>query len=180
MKSTKKEHKSLTSNRRLRVDGIYSKAQMKTGETIIVLIIFFILLAGAMVFYAKIQTYTLAKKQEELQEQTAITLANRIRHLAEISCTIDGSVVFDCYDLVKLTALQKIVETSSLYYQLNVFHDSRVVVTSVYPEQEELVLYDFGSAEESTSALPFRIPVTIYDPRDGTYNFGYMTIEVYA
>jgi hypothetical protein len=151
---------------------------MKTGETIIVLIIFFILLAGAMVFYAKIQTYTLAKKQEELQEQSAIVLANRIRHLAEISCTIDGSVIFDCYDLVKLTALQKIIETS-LYYQINVFKDSRVVVTSVYPEQEELLLYDFDSAE-STAALPFRIPVTIYDPGDSTYNFGYITIEVYT
>ncbi len=178
MKRMKKEHKSLTRDRRSRVEGIFSKAQMKTGETIIVLIIFFILLAGGMVFYAKIQSYTLAKKQKELQEQTAITLANRIRHLAEISCTIDGSVIFDCYDLMKFTALQKIAETSR-YYQINVFKNSRIVVTSVYPEQEEIVLYDFGSSE-STAAMPFRIPVTIYDPREGIYNFGYITIEVYT
>ncbi len=176
----------------IRKERFFSKAQMKTGETIIVLIIFFILLAGGMVFYAKIQTYTLAKKQEELQEQSAITLANRIRHLAEISCTIDGSVIFDCYDLVKLTALQTTIETSVsgssaietsalyYYYRTNVFQNSRVVVISVYPEQEEVVLYDFGFAEQSTAALPFRIPVTLYDPRDSTYNFGYITIEVYT
>jgi len=156
------------------------KAQLQTGETIIVLIIFFILLAGGMVFYAKIQVYTGAKKGEEVQELNAISIEQRIRYMSEIACTIDASVIFDCYDVLKIQGLQNTIQTYSLYYSAVIFPHSRVLVTSVYPDEWELVLYDFGDAAESTSLAPFRTPVTLYDPRDDMYNFGYVTIEVYS
>ena len=87
----------------------FRKAQMKTTETIIVLIIFFILLAGGMVFYAKIQMYTSKQDAEKAQEQDAISIEQKIRHLSEIPCTNDGTVVFDCYDLSKIHALQDVI-----------------------------------------------------------------------
>ncbi|PIN79538.1 hypothetical protein COV16_03595 [Candidatus Woesearchaeota archaeon CG10_big_fil_rev_8_21_14_0_10_34_8] len=156
------------------------KAQLKTGETIIVLIIFFILLAGGMVFYAKIQTYTSVKKVEEVQELNAIAIEQRIRHMSEISCTIDGSVIFDCYDIMKVEALQETIEDYKSYYGTVIFPNSRVVITSVYPDNEEVVLYDYGYSDESVAVEPFRTPVTLYNPRDDTYNFGYITIGVYS
>ena len=143
-----------------------------------VLIIFFILLAGGMIFYAKISVYTQAKKEEEYHELDAIAIEQRIRHLAEIQCTIDASVIFDCYDLSKIYALKKSIEDSPLYYSIIVFPNSKVTVNSIYPVVDEIVLYDY--TEESMGVEPFRTPVTIYDPREDTYNFGYITIEVYA
>lgn len=155
------------------------KAQLKTGETIIVLIIFFILLAGGMVFYARIHIYTTAQKAEEYQALDAAALDQRIRHLAEIACTIDATVQFDCYDLSKLHALQTVIEEHPLYYKSAVFQNAQVTVTSVYPVADSFVLYE-NVPEESTGATPYRTPATLYDPLTDSYNFGYVTIEVYT
>lgn len=151
---------------------------MKTGETIIVLIIFFILLAMGMVFYAKIQTYTSAQKKQEMQSLDAIALEQRIRHLSEIACSTDGTVNYDCYDLQKIKALQKVVLEYPLYYSSAVFQNSKITITSVYPVTAEIALYDSGSSETSTGSQPYRTPVSLYDPVTDTHSFGYITIEV--
>ncbi len=161
----------------------HTKAQLKTGETIIVLIIFFILLAGGMVFYAKIQLFTGKQDLEEAQELDAIAVEQRIRHLAEIACTnvgITGSATatFDCYDLSKIEALQETIAENKLYYSSIIFKNSGVNVTSVYPTSEEIMLYEYPY--ESSGAQPFRTPVTLYDPVTDIYSFGYITIEVYS
>lgn len=156
------------------------KGQLKTGETIIVLIIFFILLAGGLVFYAKIQTYTNAETAAETQELDAVAIEQRIRHLAEISCTIDGTVIFDCYDLSKITVFDDVIAENTLYYSTVVFPRASVSVTSVYPTEEGITLVVYSGANESLSAQPFRTPVTLFDPFTGEYNFGYITIEVYG
>ena len=117
---------------------------------------------------------------QEAQELDAIAVEQRIRHLAEIPCTIDATVVFDCYDLSKIEALQETIADNSLYYSSIVFKNSGVVVTSVYPTSEEVVLYEYPYASESSGAQPFRTPVTLYDPVTGSYSFGYITIEVYT
>jgi hypothetical protein len=156
------------------------RGQFKTGETIIVLIIFFILLAGGMIFYAKIAQYNAGKKGEEVQELASIQIEQRIRHMAEITCTIDASVLFDCYDITKVNALQETINEHTLYYNTILFQNAKVIVTSVYPDSYEVLLYDYGYAEQATAVEPFRTPVTIYDPRHDTYNFGYITIEVYS
>ncbi len=162
------------------INMIQKKAQLKTGETIIVLIIFFILLAGGMVFYAKIQLYTGKQDMQKAQELDAIAVEQRIRHLAEIPCTIDATVVFDCYDLSKIEALQETIVENELYYSSIIFKNSGVIVTSVYPTSAEIVLYEYPYASESSGAQPFRTPVTLYDPVTDSYSFGYITIEVYS
>ncbi len=159
---------------------IERKAQMKTTETIIVLIIFFILLAGGMVFYAKIQMYTSKQDAEKAQEQDAISVEQKIRHLSELPCTNDGTVVFDCYDLSKIHALQEVISDHELYYRSIIFKNSRVTITSVYPVADEITLFEYAYASEATGVQPFRTPVTLYDPVSDSYNFGYMTVEVYS
>src|SRR3989338_8113192 len=153
----------------------FRKAQMKTTETIIVLIIFFILLAGGMVFYAKIQMYTSKQDAEKAQEQDAISIEQKIRHLSEIPCTNDGTVVFDCYDLSKIHALQDVISDHELYYSSTIFKNSHVTITSVYPVSDEITLFEYAYASEATAVQPFRTPVTLYDPITDSYNFGYMT-----
>lgn len=144
------------------------------------MIIFFILLAGGMVFYAKISTYTSKQQQEENLDLSAISIEQRIRHLSEISCTTDAVVIFDCYDLSKIHALQQIIPEHNLYYQSIIFKNSRVAITSVYPTLDEILLFEPSDTSQSTSSQPFRTPVTLYDPVTDTTNFGYITIEVYS
>ncbi len=144
------------------------------------MIIFFILLAMGMVFYAKIQTYTSAQKKQETQSLDAISLEQRVRHLSEIACSIDGTIVFDCYDLEKIKALQDVVSLYPLYYSSAVFQNSKITITSVYPVSTEIALYDSLASETSTGSQPYRTPVTLYDPVTDTYSFGYITVEVYT
>ena len=146
-----------------------------------VMIIFFILLAGGMVFYARISSYTSKQQQEENQDISAISIEQRIRHLSEIACTNDAVVVFDCYDLSKIHALQQVIPDHSLYYQSIIFKNSKVTITSVYPTVDEILLFEPSSdTGQSTSSQPFRTPVTLYDPVTDTTNFGYITVEVYS
>ncbi len=152
---------------------------MKTTETIIVLIIFFILLAGAMVFYAKIQLYTSKQDAEKAYEEYAIAVEQRIRHLSEIPCTNDGTVVFDCYDLSKIQALQEVIPKHNLYYKSIIFKNSQVTINSVYPVTGEFILFGYEYDNDEAGVQPFRTPVTLYDPLTDSYNFGYITVEVY-
>ncbi len=156
------------------------KAQLKTGETIIVLIIFFILLAGGMIFYAKIQKYTTSQKKQETAAVDAISIEQRIRHMTEIPCSIDGTIIFDCYDLEKIKGLQKTIPDYMLYYNSVIFKNSKVTITSVYPVAEEILLFDAETREISTGTQPYRTPVTLYDPLTNMYSFGYITIEVFT
>ena len=154
------------------------KGQLKTGETIIVMIIFFILLAMGMVFYAKIQKYTSTQKKEEVQSLDAIALEQRIRHMSEIACSIDGTLVADCYDLEKIKALQQVILDYPLYYGSIIFQNSKINITSVYPVATEIALYDSDTLDTALGSQPYRTPVTLYDPVSDSYSFGYITIEV--
>ncbi|MFA6888781.1 MAG: hypothetical protein WC254_04770 [Candidatus Woesearchaeota archaeon] len=144
------------------------------------MIIFFILLAGGMVFYAKISSYTSKQQQEENQDVNAISIEQRIRHMSEIACTTDAVVIFDCYDLSKIHALEQVIPNHNLYYESIIFKNSKVTITSVYPTEDEILLFEPGDTNQSMSSQPFRTPVTLYDPVSDTTNFGYITVEVYS
>ncbi len=144
------------------------------------MIIFFILLTGGLVFYARISSYTSTQQQEENQKLNAMSIEQRIRHLSEISCTNDAVVIFDCYDLSKIHALQQIIPYHTPYYQSVIFKNARVTITSVYPTQDQILLFEPVETRNSVRNQPFRTPVTLYDPLSDTTNFGYITAEVYS
>ena len=97
-----------------------------------------------------------------------------------MQCTIDGTVQFDCYDVIKLKAFAATAADVRyrLYYDAVVFKGAKVEISSVFPVEETFSLY---GVEDPTAvaATPYRAPVMLYDALSETTGFGYLTIEVY-
>jgi hypothetical protein len=155
------------------------KAQLEMGESIIVLIIFLFLVVFGVVFYAKIQKFTGDKQAVEQQDEINIQIEQKIRYLAEIQCTINGVVRFDCYDLAKLKAFKTTYGEHSLYYDTTLFHGANVNVTSVYPDSFSFFLLGEETVDDTiTGETPYNTPVVLYNGVTDQYNFGYITVLV--
>ena len=160
---------------------ISRKAQLEMGESIIVLIIFLFLVVFGVVLYAKVQKFTGDKQAVEQQSEINIQIEQKIRYLAEIQCTINGVVRFDCYDLAKLRAFEQTYNTPEfkLYYDTILFHGANVNITSVYPTQSTFYLLGAETVDDTIMGeTPFHTPVVLYNGVDDIYNFGYITVLV--
>ncbi|MFC1723967.1 hypothetical protein ACFL0V_07565, partial [Nanoarchaeota archaeon] len=78
------------------------KAQIKMGETIAILFIFFILLVVGAVFYMNIARSSMKKDIQESYDLKAIELAQVISFLPEVQCTESNVVRASCFDLYKI------------------------------------------------------------------------------
>lgn len=154
--------------------------QIQMGESILVLILFLFLLVFGVVVYAKFQSLSMKKEVTERQDLLGEAVARKIRLLPELQCTIDGTVQFDCYDVMKLKAFAATAADAryKFYYDAVVFKGAKVEISSVFPVEETFSLY---GVEDPTAvaATPYRAPVLLYDPLTETKSFGYLTIEVY-
>jgi hypothetical protein len=153
------------------------RAQLKMGETIVVLLIFFILLAFGMIFYAGVKNYT---NKEDLKKRAALEstqVAQRIETLPEIQCTISGAADYDCIDTFKLEAFMVTARSSKGIYE-KIFPNTNITVISAFPVVKNWSVYD-GVYETKTAGTRFPLPVALYDPVNETHSFGMLIIEVY-
>lgn len=154
-------------------------------ETILVLIIFFILLVLGVVFYVKVAGVTSTRKGQELFEVRAVELAHIINQLPELQCSKNAVEKADCIDFLKLKTLKTLINDYKPYY-LERFGKSKTNITIVYPLENrtkfknglyEDTLYDFTQPDAQQS-LPFFRPITLYDAKTDEFYFGYLQIEV--
>jgi len=159
------------------------KAQIKMGESIIILFIFFILVVFGLVFYASISKYTSGQAAVEAEEMNVENIQKEIRFLSEIQCTESGNTRFDCYDIGKIIATQEAIQEHYDYYAQNVFLQTNISFVEVFPNNDEWILYELIFTEDNMMNVKggsaFQIPVTLFDPIEDTYNFGYVSIMVY-
>ena len=159
------------------------KAQIKMGESIIILFIFFILVVFGLVFYASISKYTSGKAAVEAEEMNVENIQKELRFLSEIQCTESGNTRFDCYDIGKIIATQESIQENYDYYAQTVFLQTNISFMEVFPGSEEWGLYEPVFTEDNLMNVKggsaFQIPVTLFDPIEDRYNFGYVSIMVY-
>ncbi len=159
------------------------KSQIKMGESIIILFIFFILVVFGLVFYASISKYTSGQAAVEAEEMNVENIQKEIRFLSEIQCTESGNTRFDCYDIGKIIATQEAIQEHYDYYAQNVFLQTNISFVEVFPNNDEWILYELIFTEDNMMNVKggsaFQIPVTLFDPIEDTYNFGYVSIMVY-
>ena len=110
------------------------RAQVKMMETILVLLVFVFLLGIIMIFYARFQITELNKAAEELKEQRAILLINKVLSMPELRCSVSfgGASEINCIDTYKLLAFAQIKEK----FENEFTGLSNARITKYYPEQE--------------------------------------------
>ena len=154
------------------------KAQRKMFETISILFIFFILLTMGFIFYAKVKRSSIGQENEKAIILKAIQISEKASFLSDIQCSADNNPIDDCIDVQKLEALSTIVEGNLLYYY-NVFENSNITVTEIYPNPgKQWQIYN-NPKPGSTDITKIQLPISIYYPTTDDFAFGYIDVSVY-
>jgi len=157
------------------------KAQVKMFESIAVLVVFMFLIVFGVSFYFTIQQSGLAKDQEKSFQLKSINIAQKVSHLPELDCVFIGVQQENCIDSIKLDKFKTILEGQQAKVDyFNLFGSSTVTLKKVYPNVEEIVLYD--RPDESAGSVVTQIPLIIHDPINDfpqTGGFGYLEVRIY-
>lgn len=172
------------------------KAQMQITETIMVLFVFFILLAIMLFFYYQYSIQNIKNIGEEVTEEKASILLYSVTSTPELRCS-SLTEEEDCIDTTKLLAFKALVKNNEDHYSA-IFGYATITVEQLYPEinsTEECipsnyqnVLYpDNCKYWEIYSKLPQKYranpviytPISLYFPNTDEYRIGKLTMRVY-
>ncbi len=155
------------------------KSQIKMGETIAIMFVFFILLVVGAVFYMNLQRTTVTRDIAEAYDLRAVELAQTISFLPEAQCTESNVVKASCFDIYKLIGLSKVAATPQgrdLYS--NEFGNTKILLVKVYPVGGEWTLYSNPKAN-FTNAPVTHIPIALYNTTSDKYYFGVLEVTTY-
>jgi hypothetical protein len=156
------------------------KSQIKLGETVAIMFVFFILLIIGAVFYMNLQRTTVQRDIAEGTELRAVELAQIISFLPEAQCTESNVVKASCFDLYKLIGLSTVSKSAKgLDLYANEFGTSMIRLNVVYPYQGNWTLYS-NVKGNFTSAPVTHIPIALYNTTDDKYYFGVLEITTYS
>jgi hypothetical protein len=158
------------------------KAQIKMGENIAVLFIFFILIALAMVFYMRLQNSQLKTLSNEDLAKKAIYISQRISYLPELQCSKENvwdDSCFDKYKIIQMYDLQQ-TETQNRLYYFDSFGYATVSLQVYSLDGDEEELYTIYNISKNFTQKPtFYFPFSVYNAIEETKQFGILKIEVY-
>jgi len=159
------------------------KAQIKIGESIAVLMIFFILVVVGIIFWSRYSQVQLAGQQETSLQSTAISLSQTVTFLSELQCSTLQVIQFSCFDLYKIQAMKYYLmdnpDVNRTNYYFDVFGFSNITVYSIYPTERSWNVYDFTGGN-ITGYISTQVPVSILDPINNVFSFGYIDVRVYT
>ena len=156
------------------------RAQMKMGETIAILFIFFILLIIGAVFYMNLQRTTVYRDIEHAYELRAVELSQVISFMPELQCTEANVVKPSCFDIHKMRALSHVAQKNlGLLLFDREFGETKIEVLVIYPPSENILLWD-KPKPGYTSAPVTHIPISLFNSTSGKRAFGILEITVYS
>ncbi|MFO8016838.1 MAG: hypothetical protein R6U32_07085 [Candidatus Woesearchaeota archaeon] len=163
------------------------KGQMKSFESVAVLIIFFILVGLGLMFYAGVHKTSLKQKYAERTEQEAVKIAMKVSYLPEALCSKRGIVEDDCFDVYKLNAITDWInedERMFLHYQGD-FRESVITIKQVFPPGGKAYqLYENRPPEENMNSyyiIPTYVPVSLKNSsRDKEYTMGVLNVTMFV
>ncbi len=169
----------------LKLKPLKKQAQIRMAETIAILFIFFILVALGISFYAKYREVSFEESKEEMVQARAIRTTLKALFLPEVICSRgDAEPEENCVDMLKARHFQEALhdEFNETYFEL--FSFSKISIQELYPNNQELVLYDSPKLDIKKKENTFFI-VALRDETLGErgvpqYGFGYLKVEVYS
>jgi hypothetical protein len=157
----------------------HKKAQIKMGETIAIMFVFFILLVIGAVFYMNIQRTSVSREITAAYDLRSVEISQVISYLPEAQCTDFNVVRPSCFDIQKLIAISE-MSGDPVFFDIysREFEYSKISLSVVYPFNAQWVLYD-RSDIEFTSAPMTSIPIAVYNTTSDEYYFGVLEIVNY-
>jgi hypothetical protein len=155
------------------------KAQVRMGETIAILFIFFMLLVVGAVFYVRIKSVSVSRDISEFQDVRAVELSQTISFLPEFQCTEVNVVEPSCFDVYKLLAMETVSqEPENKAFYLRELGQVLIEVFKVYPPGGVIVPYN-NSPGNFTLASQSNVPIALFNVSSGQYYFGVLRITTF-
>jgi predicted PurR-regulated permease PerM len=154
------------------------KAQMKMGETIAVLLVFFIILFFGIMFYSRMQSSEIKETVQEIEEKSSTDIAQKIQFLPELKCTSSDVTRSLCIDNLKAKSFSNISKDNTAYYQ-SIFGSTKIEYAQVYPGLTNYtILYEGPSSSQYITTL---MPISLFNPLPypGRYTIGLLRIRYY-
>ena len=162
------------------------KSQLKIGESVAVLMIFFVLVIVGIVFWSRYSQVQIKSQQETDLLSQAIKISQTVTFLSELQCSTLEVIKFSCFDVYKINAMRSLLMESSdeerqnrTSYYFDIFGFSNITVYSIYPSQQSWNIYDFTGGN-ITGYVSTQVPVSILDPINNQFSFGYVNVAVYT
>lgn len=156
------------------------KAQIKMIENVGVLVIFFVLVVLALIFYFTYQRGAIEEATSELKVRNALELSGKVSSLPELQCRKNNVVEDHCFDILKTDSARLLLsapEKEDYYFRLLGF--STIRVSSIYPKVYNTQIYD-KEMPTFTNNDTFSIPVSLYDPVSNSYDYGILQVSAYS
>lgn len=170
------------------------KAQMETAQTMMILIVFFVLLIFSLVFFIQFKQRQSGVEQKAYNDQEMVEKAQEVYSLSELGCSYDNTLKYDCLDILKIEAFRDRLfnfGNDYLYYRKRL-GNIKIEVEEIYPRRsgvnftKENAIFDAFPPNNQPSYRyaenPIQIPVVLYNATDstiGSYYFGVLTVTSY-
>lgn len=155
------------------------KAQIKMGETIAILFVFFFILVIGAVFYVRLQASSTQQSLTETFERRAVSLSQVISFLPETQCTEANVVKPSCFDLYKVEALAELSDSAEYkQFYIRELGISKIEIDQIYPAGQRWTIFN-NTPDFFIEAPITRFPITLYDAPDEKYYFGILEVTVY-
>ena len=159
------------------------KAQIKMGETMAILVIFFFLLVIGLSFYVKVQQFTFDRQTRGVQEMKAIQVAQKSAFMPELQCSFKNIPVDNCYDQLKITYFNEALSDDRIRLKYgDIFGLATLEVEQIYPEPSgggKYLIYNNTDTSRTYERRTAQIPISLYDARERTYSFAILRVDIY-
>lgn len=159
------------------------KSQVKMGETMAILVIFFFLVIFGFSFYTNVQEVSYEKQKKVALDLRIIKLYQGASFMSEFQCSFKDITVENCYDSYKLRAFENIIENEpgmEEYYTV-MFGKSEINVKEIYPGSSSYRIYSNPMYEEEyLFKEEVAIPISIYNATSKSFSVGLLNITVYS
>ena len=152
-------------------------------ESIFVLVIFFILITGGMIYYFNARKDTIREEQEKVRELDAIGVMQRLVSLNELRCSFGNFKSEVCFDKVKLDNFKGLTERSEnkeYYFDLLGFSNVSIEFfeTNGVINPTPIKLYNRGTNQYKSLSY-FFTPIIVHDPINDENYYGILNISAY-
>lgn len=157
------------------------KSQLKMGETIAIMIIFFFLLVFGFSFYSRFQMVSFQAQHRKNLDLRSIQVVQRASFLPELQCSFKNIQVDNCFDILKIQEFDRLLASNPSikadYFDM--FESSDIKIRQIYPAGPTYTLYSNPLGNFSFN-LSTHVPVSLYNATSKQYGFGVIDINLYS
>jgi hypothetical protein len=161
------------------------KGQLEIGVTVMVLFVFFILLAITLIFYFQSMSGSFLEEKGEILGFRYSGLLSVVANMPEFKCS-KNAIEDECLDEIKLKAFRDLKDSDydvgsltinpilKQHYNELFSGINAIYVNKVYPNTDEWELY----GDKDKEGRIYAMPISLYDPVEDKFSIGILRIKV--